>query len=67
MWNKLIFYAAWAWIIAVGIGIIITPKGPVCTICGDRLNLAIGILTVVAGGLGIVATMRNASARVATR
>jgi hypothetical protein len=67
MWNKIIFYATWGWIIAVGVGIIITPKGPVCTICGDRFNIAIGAITVAAGVLGIFATVRSVPARVATR
>jgi hypothetical protein len=45
---------AWAWLILIGIAIIITPNGPICTVCGPGSNLVIGIISVVLGGIALV-------------
>ena len=45
---------AWAWIIILGIGIIITPGGGICTVCGPLLTKIIGIISVAIGITGFV-------------
>jgi hypothetical protein len=51
-----IFRYAWLWMILVG-GILITPIGPLCIVCGnplpDVMVRVIGAITVVLAGLGL--------------
>jgi hypothetical protein len=40
---------AWAWLIIIGAGIIITPGGPVYPGVSNAINMAIGVVAVVLG------------------
>lgn len=46
-------YAIWAWIIIIG-GLMITPGGIDCIVCGPRLTVLLGILSIILGVTGIV-------------
>lgn len=60
---RLIRYLAWIWIIIVG-GLIITPKGIFCIVCGQVINqpgyigqtttMVVGIVAIVLGLVGIL-------------
>jgi hypothetical protein len=56
---RILIVLAWAWVIALGTGIILTPRGPICTVCGPGFNVAIAVITVVIGALGLVTTLRQ--------
>lgn len=58
---KFIIVLAWAWIIVIG-GLIITPGGIHCIKCGPTLNLLIGLVSIVLGLAGLVATVRGKTA-----
>jgi len=66
--NRWVAPLAWAWLILIGLGIIITPHGPVCAACGDTGNLWIGIIAVVLGLVALAGRyMAGAQAVTATR
>ena len=48
---------AWAWIIIVG-GLMITPGGIECIVCGPLLTKAIGVISIAIGIAGFVAGRR---------
>lgn len=50
---QLIRYATWAWIIIIG-GLIITPGGIDCTVCGSGLTMVLGLISIVLGMTGFV-------------
>lgn len=51
---------AWAWVIVIG-GLIITPGGINCTVCGPLLNQLLGIMSILIGLSGLVADVRERS------
>jgi hypothetical protein len=54
-WGKAL---AWAWIILIG-GLMITPGGVSCTVCGWGLTMLMGIASVVLGAYGLVSSLRG--------
>jgi hypothetical protein len=52
--NKLIIRLAWAWIIIIG-GLMITPGGVQCIVCGPLLDKALGVISIALGVAGFVA------------
>ncbi|HCU84018.1 MULTISPECIES: hypothetical protein [unclassified Methylophilus] len=44
---------AWAWVIVIG-GLMITPGGVHCIVCGDKGNLFMGVISIVLGAVAIV-------------
>ena len=66
--NRWVAPLAWAWLILIGLGVIITPHGPVCAACGDAGNLWIGIIAVVLGLVALAGRyMAGAQSATATR
>ena len=57
---QLILYLSWAWIIMIG-GLIITPGGIDCTVCGSGLTMVLGLISIVLGTAGIVSYQRAQS------
>ena len=55
-----IIYLAWAWLIIIGAGIIITPGGPVYPGVSNAVNICIGVVAVV---LGVAAFAAHFSGR----
>lgn len=51
---------AWAWIVAIG-GLIITPGGINCIVCGPLLNQFIGVISILIGISGLVVDFRQQS------
>jgi hypothetical protein len=45
-WTRVL---AWAWLIILGVGIIITPGGPVYPGVSIAINMGIGVVAVVLG------------------
>ncbi len=71
--KRLILFLAWAWMILVG-GLLITPGGVFCIVCGASLNVAgyIGrpaatLVGIVSIALGIAGFVINRGATVASR
>ena len=72
---KLIRYLAWVWIIIVG-GLIITPKGIFCIVCGQVITqpgtigqtatMILGIGAIVLGLIGLVTEGKAGAAAKAT-
>jgi Peptidase family M23 len=46
------YLLTWAWIIIIG-GLMITPGGIECIVCGPSLTVALGIISIVLGALGV--------------
>lgn len=56
--------AAWAWLIALGLGIIIIPGDPViCNACGQNSNTVIGVISMVLGAGGLTSIFVTSAAR----
>jgi hypothetical protein len=60
---KIFFALAFAWMIVVG-GLLITPVGPICIVCGAEATrtpnageFVAGVITIVVGVLGLFATV----------
>jgi hypothetical protein len=51
-WNRL-GGLAWAWIILIG-GLMITPGGVECIVCGPQLTRVLGIVSIALGVLGLI-------------
>lgn len=49
---KSIGMLAWAWVIIVG-GLMITPGGVQCIVCGDKGNMLMGVISIVLGAMAI--------------
>ena len=73
--RRVIIYLTWAWEILIGI-LLITPGGVLCIACGTTVQapgyigrpatMVAGIVAIVLGVLGIVATARGARTGLAT-
>lgn len=48
---------AWAWIIIIG-GLMITPGGISCIACGVTGTQVFGVINILIGAVGLVATFR---------
>ena len=73
--RRVIIYVTWAWEILIGI-LLITPGGVLCIACGTTVQapgyigrpatMVAGIVAIVLGVFGIVATARGARTGLAT-
>lgn len=50
---KIIRTAAWAWLIITG-GLMITPGGIYCIVCGPLLNKVVAVISIALGVTGFV-------------
>ena len=50
----------WAWIIILG-GLMITPDGVFCIVCGPILTKIIGVISVLLGVAGLIVNRRATS------
>jgi hypothetical protein len=58
--TNLISLLAWAWIIVIG-GLMITPGGIFCIVCGPIINNLIGIVSILIGVSGFAVSLRQRS------
>ncbi len=58
MIAKVIRYVGWAWMIIVG-GLMITPGGVFCLVCGPVLNNVLAVLSIVLGIAGFAFGQRS--------
>jgi len=52
---------AWAWIIIIG-GLMITPGGVECIVCGRLLNTVVAVISVLLGAVGLYGEFKGATA-----
>jgi hypothetical protein len=57
---------AWVWIIIIG-GLMITPGGVECIVCGRRLTRALGVVSIALGVWGLVSRARSGRAAATQR
>ncbi|MEP7000275.1 MAG: M23 family metallopeptidase, partial [bacterium] len=50
--STVIYMLAWFWLVIVG-GLMLTPRGPYCVVCGPALSRGAGAVSVVLGALGL--------------
>ena len=58
--TRFIGVLAWAWIIVIG-GLMITPGGIDCIVCGPLLTRVLGVMSIVLGITGLALSQRNVS------
>ncbi|GET38485.1 hypothetical protein [Microseira wollei] len=51
---------AWAWLIIIG-GLMITPGGIDCIVCGPVISRVIGVISILIGVSGFVVSLRQRS------
>jgi hypothetical protein len=51
---------AWAWLIIIG-GLMITPDGIYCIVCGPLISKLIGIISILIGVSGFAVSLRQRS------
>jgi hypothetical protein len=52
----LFYLLTWAWIIIIG-GLMITPGGIQCIVCGPALTIALGVVSIVLGAVALASRM----------
>jgi hypothetical protein len=55
---------AWAWIIIIG-ALMITPGGVSCIACGEMGSRVFGVINVLIGAVGLVATLKTPKTAIA--
>jgi hypothetical protein len=65
-WPYIFAVFAWAWIIVIG-GLMITPGGVSCTVCGRGLTVFMGFILVATGALGFVSRLAGKTTKVNER
>lgn len=62
MANLTIFFRtlAWVWMIIIG-GLMITPGGIDCIVCGSRLTRFMGVISILIGISGLAVSFREQS------
>ena len=64
-YMPIIRYLAWAWLIIIGVIIIVPVGPPICIACGLALtttDYVLGIVSLILGVLGFVSEFRGAAA-----
>ena len=51
---------AWAWLIIIG-GLMITPGGIYCIVCGPIISRVIGVISILIGVAGFAVSLRQRS------
>jgi hypothetical protein len=58
---KIVRVLAWAWIIIIG-GLMITPGGVSCIVCGRTLTLGLAVVSIVLGAIGLYGELKGTAA-----
>jgi hypothetical protein len=63
---QIIRYLAWAWLIIIGVIIIVPIGPPICIACGATLttmDYVLGVISLILGVLGFITEFRSGAAR----